>query len=65
MKLDLNHFKRFEKQIILKKIGVVGQKKIFSSSVLIIGMGGSMLNLEDVIGVTAIFAGLTILLMVT
>ena len=40
MKLDLNHFKRFEKQIILKKIGVVGQKKIFSSRVLIVGMGG-------------------------
>ena len=40
MRLNLNHFKRFEKQIILKKIGVAGQKKIFSSSVLIIGMGG-------------------------
>ncbi len=33
-------FKRFEKQIILKKIGINGQKKIISSKVLIIGMGG-------------------------
>ena len=40
MKITLNQFKRFEKQIILKKIGVAGQKKIFSSNVLIIGMGG-------------------------
>ena len=40
MKITLNHFKRYEKQIVLKKIGVVGQKKIFSSNVLIIGLGG-------------------------
>ena len=32
--------KRFEKQIILKKVGVNGQKKIFCAKVLIIGMGG-------------------------
>ncbi len=32
--------KIFEKQIILKKIGVSGQKKIFKSKVLIIGIGG-------------------------
>ena len=40
MKITLNHFKRFEKQIILKKIGITGQKKLFSSSVLIVGIGG-------------------------
>ena len=40
MKLDLKDFKRFEKQIILKKIGFVGQKKIKNAKVLIIGMGG-------------------------
>ena len=40
MKFDLRDFKRFEKQIILKKIGISGQKKIKSSKVLIIGMGG-------------------------
>ena len=40
MKVNMKHFKRFEKQIILKKIGVAGQKKIFSSRVLIVGLGG-------------------------
>ena len=40
MKITLGHFKRFEKQIILKKIGISGQKKIFSSSVLVVGVGG-------------------------
>tara|TARA_X000001036_G_scaffold300790_1_gene279857 strand:+ start:2949 stop:3698 length:750 start_codon:yes stop_codon:yes gene_type:complete len=40
MKFYLSDFKRFESQIILKKIGVSGQKKIQNSKVLIIGMGG-------------------------
>ena len=40
MVLDLKEFKRFEKQIILKKIGVSGQKKIKKANVLIIGVGG-------------------------
>jgi molybdopterin-synthase adenylyltransferase len=40
MSLNLSEFKRFEKQIILKKIGIFGQKKIKKSKVLIIGMGG-------------------------
>ena len=40
MKLDLKDYERFEKQIILKKIGLAGQKKIKSAKVLIIGMGG-------------------------
>ncbi len=40
MKINLSQFKRFEKQIILKKIGLGGQKKISSANVLIIGMGG-------------------------
>ena len=40
MKTNLIQFKRFEKQIILKKIGLAGQKKIFSANVLIIGLGG-------------------------
>ena len=37
IKEDLN---RYSKQIILKKFGIIGQKKIMSSKVLIIGMGG-------------------------
>ena len=40
MKLNMMDYKRFEKQIILKKVGFNGQKKINSSKVLIIGMGG-------------------------
>ena len=40
MRLNLNEFKRFEKQIILKKIGISGQKKIKRAKVLIIGIGG-------------------------
>ena len=40
MKIDLRQFKRFEKQIVLKKIGINGQKKIFESKVLLIGVGG-------------------------
>ena len=40
MALNLKEFKRFEKQIILKKIGVSGQKKIKKANVLIIGVGG-------------------------
>ena len=40
MQFNLNYFKRFEKQIILKKIGINGQKKLLNSRVLIIGVGG-------------------------
>tara|TARA_B100000900_G_scaffold413109_1_gene436324 strand:- start:11 stop:766 length:756 start_codon:yes stop_codon:yes gene_type:complete len=37
---DQNLIKRFSRQIILKDIGAIGQKKILTSKVLIIGMGG-------------------------
>ena len=40
MILNPKEFKRFEKQIILKKIGISGQKKIKGAKVLIVGMGG-------------------------
>ena len=40
MKFDIRDYKRFEKQIILKKIGFSGQKKINNAKVLVIGMGG-------------------------
>ena len=40
MKINLGQFRRFEKQIILKNIGLAGQKKIFAANVLIIGLGG-------------------------
>ena len=40
LKLNKNQIKRFSRQIILKNIGAIGQKKIIQSKVLIIGMGG-------------------------
>ena len=40
MKITKEIFKKYSKQIILKKFGIVGQKKIMSSKVLIVGMGG-------------------------
>ena len=42
MKSPLNKklIERFSRQIVLKDIGVLGQKKILSSKVLIIGVGG-------------------------
>ncbi len=40
MKIKLKEFKRFEKQIVLKKVGLSGQKKILDANVLIVGLGG-------------------------
>ncbi|MDA9599711.1 HesA/MoeB/ThiF family protein [Candidatus Pelagibacter sp.] len=39
-KLSKNQLEKFSRQIILKNIGILGQKKILNSRVLIIGMGG-------------------------
>ncbi len=38
--LNKSQVERFSRQLILKKIGVAGQKKILSSKVLIVGVGG-------------------------
>ena len=40
LKLNKKQIERFSRQIILKNIGTLGQKKIIESKVLIIGMGG-------------------------
>ena len=40
MKFTKKQVERYSRQIILKKIGVVGQKKLLKSSVLIVGAGG-------------------------
>ncbi len=40
LKLNKTQIERFSRQIILKNIGILGQKKIIQSKVLIIGMGG-------------------------
>tara|TARA_B100001093_G_scaffold73029_1_gene63596 strand:+ start:240 stop:983 length:744 start_codon:yes stop_codon:yes gene_type:complete len=39
-KLSKKEIEKFSRQIILKNIGALGQKKIFNSKVLIVGMGG-------------------------
>ncbi len=40
LKLSKNQLEKYSRQIILKNIGSLGQKKILNSKVLIIGMGG-------------------------
>tara|TARA_B100000965_G_C19529292_1_gene730329 strand:+ start:391 stop:1134 length:744 start_codon:yes stop_codon:yes gene_type:complete len=40
MKLTKKNLTKFSKQIILKKVGISGQKKIFNTKVLVIGVGG-------------------------
>ena len=40
LKLNKNQIERFSRQIVLKNIGTLGQKKIIQSKVLIVGMGG-------------------------
>ena len=38
--IEAKDFKRYYRQLILKKIGVSGQKKIFKSKILVVGAGG-------------------------
>jgi len=38
--LNKNHIKRYSRQIVLKDVGIVGQKKIINSKILIVGAGG-------------------------
>jgi molybdopterin-synthase adenylyltransferase len=40
MKIGNSELLRYSKQIILKKIGIIGQKKISSAKVLVVGVGG-------------------------
>ena len=40
MKFSKNQIERYSRQIILKKVGIIGQKKLLKSSVLIVGAGG-------------------------
>ena len=40
MKFSKKQIERYSRQIILKKIGVIGQKKLLKSNVLIVGAGG-------------------------
>ncbi len=40
MELNTSELKKYSRQLILKNIGISGQKKIFNSKILIIGAGG-------------------------
>ena len=40
IKLNKYQIEKFSRQIVLKDIGVLGQKKIIKAKVLIVGMGG-------------------------
>ena len=40
MKMSKNDLLRYSKQIILKQVGVLGQKKISTAKVVIVGLGG-------------------------
>ena len=40
MKFTKRQIDRYSRQIILKKVGVIGQKKLLKSSVLVVGAGG-------------------------
>ncbi len=40
MKISSRELLRYSKQIILKKVGIIGQKKISSAKVFIVGIGG-------------------------
>jgi molybdopterin/thiamine biosynthesis adenylyltransferase len=40
MRISSTELARYSKQIILKNVGILGQKKIFSSKVLVVGVGG-------------------------
>ena len=40
MKISSKEYQKFSKKIILKKIGVIGQQKLKSAKVLVLGMGG-------------------------
>ena len=40
MELNTSELKKYSRQLILKNIGVSGQKKIFNSKILVIGAGG-------------------------
>ncbi len=45
--LNKNLIERFSRQIVLKDIGILGQKKILNSKVLIVGMGGLGCTIAD------------------
>ena len=49
MKINKTYLERYSRQIVLKNIGIIGQKKITSSKVLIIGAGGLGCPIADLL----------------
>ena len=47
--LNKNSLIRYSRQIILKDIGIVGQKKIKNSKILIVGIGGLGCPIADLL----------------
>ena len=48
-RLNNNYLERYSRQIVLKNIGVLGQKKISSSKVFIVGAGGLGCPIADLL----------------
>ena len=47
--LNKNYLNRYSRQIVLKNIGISGQKKISSSKVFIVGAGGLGCPIADLL----------------
>ena len=45
--INKNQIERYSRQIVLKDVGIVGQKKIINTKVLIVGAGGLGCPLAD------------------
>ena len=48
-KINKNYLERYSRQIVLKNIGITGQKKICSSKVFIVGAGGLGCPIADLL----------------
>jgi len=49
IKINKTYLERYSRQIVLKNIGIIGQKKITSSKVFIVGAGGLGCPIADLL----------------
>ena len=56
MNLKTKELERYSRQIIIKDIGISGQKKIKNSKVLIVGLGGLGCPVAEYLSRTALFS---------